>query len=85
MTFGRDTRDEAYMYSARRKERRMHEELDRLRRELKQKIFVGTPGGETFVTAKPEERIAALRNAEAKPEETPAKARRTMQSELPDH
>jgi len=32
----RDTRDEAYMYSARRKERKMHEELTRLREALNQ-------------------------------------------------
>src|SRR2546428_651022 len=57
----KDTRDEAYMYSARRKERKMHVELDRLRKDLKQKIFVGEPGGETFVAAAPEKRIEALR------------------------
>ena len=79
----RDTRDEAYLYSARRKERRMHMELDRLRKELKQKIFVGTPGGETFVTAKPEQRMADLRAA-AKPDEEPPKPRHTVQSELPE-
>jgi len=56
-----DTRDEAYFYSARRKERKMHQELDRLRKELRQKIFVGEPGGETFVAAAPEQRIATLR------------------------
>jgi len=61
MLVTKDTRDEAYFYSARRKERKMHVELDRLRRELKQKIFVGEPGGETFVTASPEARIEALR------------------------
>ena len=56
-----DTRDEAYFYSARRKERKMHQELDRLRKELRQKIFVGEPGAETFVAAAPEQRIATLR------------------------
>jgi len=56
-----DTRDEAYFYSARRKERKMHQELDRLRKELRQKIFVGDPGGETFVVAAPDQRIEALR------------------------
>ena len=56
-----DTRDEAYFYSARRKERKMHQELDRLRKELRQKIFVGEPGGEMFVAAAPEQRIATLR------------------------
>ena len=56
-----DTRDEAYFYSARRKERKMHQELDRLRKELRQKIFVGEPGSEMFVAAAPEQRIATLR------------------------
>ncbi len=63
MLVTKDTRDEAYLYSARRKERKMHVELDRLRKELKQKIFVGEPGGETFVAAAPERRIEALREA----------------------
>ena len=57
----KDTRDEAYFYSARRKERKMHQELDRLRKELRQKIFVGQPSGETFVAADPEKRIESLR------------------------
>lgn len=39
----------------------MHQELDRLRKELTQKIFVGQPGGETFVVAAPEKRIESLR------------------------
>jgi len=63
MLVTRDTRDEAYLHSARRKERRMHEELDRLRRGLRQKIFVGTPGGETLVSAAPRERIRVLLEA----------------------
>jgi Fanconi anemia group M protein len=45
----RDTRDEAYLYSAKRKERKMHEELDRLRQLLKQRILVGKPGGGFFM------------------------------------
>jgi len=61
MLVTKETRDEAFYYSARRKERKMHQELDRLRRELRQRIFVGDPGGETFVTAAPEERIEAMR------------------------
>jgi len=61
MLVTKDTRDEAYLYSARRKERKMHVELDRLRKELKQKIFVGEPSGEAFVRADPERRIEALR------------------------
>ena len=77
----RDTRDEAYLYSARRKEMKMHAELDRLRRELKQRVFVGAPGGETVVTAKPEERIRRLREA-ARPKEERLQTRRSVQSEL---
>jgi len=59
----------------------MHAELDRLRRDLKQRMFVGGPGGETFVTAKPEERIRRLREA-AKGKEEPPRPRRSVQSEL---
>lgn len=77
----RDTRDEAYLYSARRKERKMHAELDRLRRELKQRMFVGSPGGETFVTGEPMERIRRLRES-VQPRESPPKTRTTVQSEL---
>ena len=69
-----DTRDEAYFYSARRKERKMHQEMDRLRKELKQRIFVGEPGGETFVAAAPEKRIEALRE-EAMEEPVPPRPR----------
>jgi Fanconi anemia group M protein len=75
MLVTKDTRDEAYFYSARRKERKMHVELDLLRKELRQKIFVGEPGGETFATADPEQRIESLRQ-ETRPEppaRTPAK------------
>ena len=72
MLVTKDTRDEAYFYSARRKERKMHQELDRLRRELKQRIFVGEPGGETFVAAAPERRLEALRERASVERETPA-------------
>ncbi len=71
-----DTRDEAYLYSARRKERKMHAELDRLRKELKQRIFVGEPGGDTFVSAAPERRIEALR--EQTREDRPSPTRRAV-------
>ncbi len=71
MLVTKDTRDEAYLYSARRKERKMHVELDRLRKELKQKIFVGEPGGETFVAAAPERRIEALRKEAREPPPIP--------------
>jgi Fanconi anemia group M protein len=75
MLVTKDTRDEAYFYSARRKERKMHQELDLLRKELRQKIFVGEPGGETFATADPEHRIETLRQEarQEPPARTPAK------------
>ncbi len=74
MLVTKDTRDEAFLYSARRKERKMHQELDRLRRDLKQKIFVGEPGGEMFVTASPDRILEARREQTRAPEpETPAR------------
>lgn len=78
----KDTRDEAYLYSARRKERKMHAELDRLRRDLKQKIFVGAPGGEAFVTADAQQRIKGLRDAGRTRPEEPKKPRRTDQGDI---
>lgn len=44
------TRDEAYFYSAKRKEEKMHRNLEKLRKDLKQMIFVGEPGGAAFAT-----------------------------------
>lgn len=74
----RNTRDEAYYRSARSKERRMHEELDRLRRQLKQRILVGEPTGEVFTRPEPEkvmERLSeeARERQEAKMKEPPKK------------
>lgn len=71
-----DTRDEAFLYSAKRKERKMHQELDRLRRDLKQRIFVGEPGGEMFVTAAPEKLLEAKREASRERAMTPDIPRR---------
>jgi ERCC4-related helicase len=87
MLVTRGTRDEAYFYSSRRKERRMHEELDRLRRELRQKIFVGLPTGETFAAARPAERLERMREVvgargEAGPSKPP---RKPGQAKLPDY
>jgi len=85
MLVTRGTRDEAYLYSSRRKERRMHVELDRLRRELRQKIFVGQPTGETFVQIEPGERLERMRGI-ARGETTPAKLpRKPGQAKLPDY
>jgi len=39
----------------------MHEELETLRRALKQKIFVGQPAGEAFAEARPAERLERMR------------------------
>ena len=60
----------------------MHQELDRLRRELKQRIFVGEPGGETFVAAAPEQRIESMREAAAAPadEAAPVTIRRRLEA-----
>ncbi len=80
MLVTKDTRDEAYFYSARRKERKMHQELDRLRKELKQRIFVGDPGGETFVAAAPDQRIEHLRN-QAREEGPPVPSRTTKKGQ----
>src|SRR3989442_1135907 len=62
MLVTKDTRDEAYLYSARPNERKMHVELHRLRKELKQKIFVGETSRETFVAAAPVRTVGWLRN-----------------------
>jgi len=77
----RDTRDEAYLYSAKRKENKMHAELDRLRRELKQRMFTAGPGGETMVAAKPGERSRRLRET-AQPKEEAPRTRPGTQSKL---
>jgi hypothetical protein len=55
----------------------MHEELDRLRRELKQRIFVGEPIGETFLAVAPERILEAKREqiAAKSAEETLAQRR----------
>jgi len=54
----------------------MHVELDRRRKELKQKIFVGDPGDETFVAAAAERRIEALRERAREPPPLPEPRRR---------
>ena len=65
----------------------MHAELDRLRRELRQKIFVGEPTGETFVEARPAERLDRMREASKSREEPTATkpSRRPGQAKLPDY
>ncbi|MFQ6107055.1 MAG: DEAD/DEAH box helicase [Thermoplasmata archaeon] len=78
----RATRDEWFHLSAKRKEWKMHRELERLRRDLKQSIFVGEPGQETFADAG--DRISGLRRRlEKKEEKRPTK--HTKQSSLEDH
>jgi Fanconi anemia group M protein len=80
----RDTRDEAYYYSALRKERKMHEELARLREDLKQKIFVGTPTGETFAASAPKERLERLREASLEKGRRAGAKKKPEQARLPD-
>ena len=46
------TRDEAYTYSAKSKEDKMHRELDRLRKRLKGHIQVGEPALISTMTSK---------------------------------
>ena len=87
MLVTRDTRDVAYFYSSKKKERKMHVELDRLRRELRQKIFVGQPVGEVFAEVRPAERLERMREA-ARPREPSAPAkepRKPGQAKLPDY
>ncbi len=65
----------------------MHEELDRLRRELQQRIFVGQPKGQVFVEARPAQRIEMLRQA-SRPtgEAAPTRpARKPGQAKLADY
>jgi Fanconi anemia group M protein len=47
----KDSRDEAYYWASRSKEKRMHKELENLRSRLKDKIEVGAPRGEAFRSA----------------------------------
>ena len=82
MLVTKDTRDEAFFYSARRKERKMHVELDRLRRELRQRIFVGEPGGETVLAAAPE-KVLEARRSELAEERVPAPAPRRKRAKGP--
>ena len=86
MLVTRGTRDEAYFFSSRRKERRMHEELDRLRKELRQMTFGVESSRETLVQARPAERLRLVQQAptahrEPEPVRPPRKA---GQSKLPE-
>ncbi|MFQ5553279.1 MAG: helicase-related protein, partial [Thermoplasmata archaeon] len=65
----KDSRDEAYLYSARRKERKMHAELDRLRELLKQRILVGKPGGGFFMAPRLDDESSRFLLADEEEEE----------------
>ncbi len=78
----KDTRDEVYYYSARRKERRMHQELDRLRRELKQRILVGEPGGEAFTLPQPDKVIEHMQAEAMASREKPKPPEKKGQTKL---
>lgn len=45
------TRDEAYYWSSKHKESRMHRELEKLRKELQKNLIVGGPSGPNFQSA----------------------------------
>jgi Fanconi anemia group M protein len=47
----KDSRDEAYYWSSKRKENKMHQELEDLRSRLRDKLVVGMPSGEAFRAA----------------------------------
>lgn len=82
----KDSRDEAYLYSAMRKERKMHQELDRLRELLKQRILVGKPGGGFFQAPKLSEASArALALGEEAEEEVARPPFRRKQASLSDY
>lgn len=80
----RDTRDEAYLYSAKRKEKKMHEELDRLREMLKQRILVGKPGGGFFVAPKLSDETSRYLAAEREEKVRRRGRRRRKQASLAD-
>jgi Fanconi anemia group M protein len=83
----KDSRDEAYLYSARRKERKMHQELDRLRELLKQRILVGKPGGGFFMAPRLDDETSRFLLAdEGEKEPVPRKPRsKRDQASLSDY
>lgn len=80
----RDTRDEAYLYSAQRKERRMHQELETLREKLKQRILVGKPGGGFFEAPRLSDASSRFL-LPAEEEAPPARADRRKQASLEEY
>jgi Fanconi anemia group M protein len=79
------TRDQAYFYSARRKEHQMHQQLDRLRRDLRQTMLAqattDAPGETT-----PGGRFQQIREASQSRPPVPVKApRKPGQAKLPDY
>ncbi|HTD82087.1 MAG TPA: helicase-related protein, partial [Thermoplasmata archaeon] len=85
MLVTRGTRDQAYFYSARRKEYQMHQELDRLRRDLRQTMLaLGTPGAETKTDAG--NRFQGIRDRRESRAPTPEQApKKPGQAKLPDY
>lgn len=81
----RDSRDEAYLYSAKRKERKMHEELDRLRELLKQRILVGKPGGGFFAAPRLSDDSTRLLAVTEKESSWPTRPSRRKQASLADY
>lgn len=69
------TRDEAYYWSSKHKEARMHKELEKLRKDLQNNMVVGGPTAPSFETGSLHSR---LKKVEAKPEEDDEKDQRTL-------
>ncbi len=66
----------------------MHQELEALRRALKQKIFVGQPAGEAFAEARPAERLQRMREQvreDEMPEPSKGPPRKAGQGKLEDY
>ena len=60
----------------------MHQELEALRRALRQRIFVGQPTGEVFASDRPEERLRHMREQVESHGPTAVKTRKPSQSKL---
>ncbi len=69
------TRDEAYYWSSKHKESRMHKELEKLRKELQKEIKVGGPTVPAFKTAAEKSPMKKMKTAVGKPIQTKSQRR----------
>ena len=85
MLVTKGTRDEAYFYSSRRKEYQMHQELDRLRRDLRQ-TMLNQATREIEATAEPGDRFKRIQDArESRAPAGVKTSRKPGQAKLPDY